>query len=369
MSRFLNSESSIVDRMYEASFIPELWPEVCDLIAARAGGCSGAVSATDTINQTMRWVSSDRVRGEFQRYAVSDFRFENVRIERHLAMRPFSFIRDTDMMTEEEVSADPIVRMFLEPLGLRWMCGDVMLEPSGHMVVVDFLRQTDNGPFRDSDVQLLNAMKPDLSRATLMSSRLAFNEAVTIAKALSSVGLATAVVGDRRNVIATNPEMDACSPRIRIGARDGIGLADAKANALLAVALQAVAMQRPNPVQSIPIAADDENSAMIVHVLPVRRNARDIFSRSIALVIATQIGAVNPPDLQVLAGLFDLTPGQAKVAQGMASGLSTEEISRKLGVTVHTVRAYLKQIFSKTGVTRQAELVALLSGVSLNRLN
>jgi DNA-binding CsgD family transcriptional regulator len=44
----------------------------------------------------------------------------------------------------------------------------------------------------------------------------------------------------------------------------------------------------------------------------------------------------------------------------MASGNSLDEAAEKMNVTVSTARTYLKQVFSKTGTGRQAELMRLI---------
>ena len=79
-------------------------------------------------------------------------------------------------------------------------------------------------------------------------------------------------------------------------------------------------------VQSLPMAATPDAPAMVLHVLPVRRSARDIFSRGLAVVLATPVGPGGPPSIGVLSGLFDLTPGEARVARELASGAGIETV-------------------------------------------
>ena len=75
---------------------------------------------------------------------------------------------------------------------------------------------------------------------------------------------------------------------------------------------------------------------------------------------------ISDPDLlestsqQTLAELFCLTPAEAKLAMLLARGLSLAEVSEAQNISQHTSRAQLKAVFSKTGVSRQAELVRLV---------
>jgi DNA-binding CsgD family transcriptional regulator len=58
--------------------------------------------------------------------------------------------------------------------------------------------------------------------------------------------------------------------------------------------------------------------------------------------------------------LFDLTPAEATIARRLASGLSLEEAALSLDISRNTARAHLRSIFSKSGITRQTELVRLM---------
>jgi DNA-binding CsgD family transcriptional regulator len=48
------------------------------------------------------------------------------------------------------------------------------------------------------------------------------------------------------------------------------------------------------------------------------------------------------------------------VAGELVAGRTLAQTSRRLGIRPETARTHLKRVFSKTGVSRQAELVRLL---------
>lgn len=66
------------------------------------------------------------------------------------------------------------------------------------------------------------------------------------------------------------------------------------------------------------------------------------------------------PTVGQLTGLLDLTHSEARLAHALALGRSLEEAAEASGITIGTARGYLKQIFGKTGKSRQAELVRLI---------
>jgi len=73
------------------------------------------------------------------------------------------------------------------------------------------------------------------------------------------------------------------------------------------------------------------------------------------------------PGEELLSALFLLSPAEARLAIGLLKGMSAAECAQSSGVGVATIRSQLHSIFSKTGVRRQAQLVALLSKVPVLR--
>jgi DNA-binding CsgD family transcriptional regulator len=178
---------------------------------------------------------------------------------------------------------------------------------------------------------------------------------------LSVLGLPGAVVNRAGRVVAANPQFEALAPRVVIGAFDALSLADPAQNALLRKGLLT---QSLDEVGSIPITATDTQPALVVHLVPVQRSAQDVFIGASHIVLVTPVTAPAAPLTNLLVGLFDLTPAEAAVARGIASGDSIPDFARRNGVSPETVRTQLRAVFEKTGTRRQADLVRLLSGAA-----
>ncbi len=58
--------------------------------------------------------------------------------------------------------------------------------------------------------------------------------------------------------------------------------------------------------------------------------------------------------------ILDLTPAEAAVARRLTEGLSLDDAASSLAISRNTARAHLRSIFSKSGITRQTELVRLV---------
>ena len=65
-------------------------------------------------------------------------------------------------------------------------------------------------------------------------------------------------------------------------------------------------------------------------------------------------------DTDVVRMLYGLTEAEARLAAGLARGKNLEEVCGFYNISYHTGRSQLKSIFSKTGTSRQTELVSLI---------
>jgi DNA-binding CsgD family transcriptional regulator len=352
-----------IDQFYEAALLPELWPTACEALAREVNATTATIFAIDE-HGGHRFVCTPNIREGIVRFSSDPRRFENPRPGRALEKFPFTFTRELDLLTREELEQDVVLNEFIRPAGMTWSAGCAFQEPTGHLIMFDLLRRTGMDHYSDAEIAHLNALKPDLARSVFLASRLAFSEAKAMATTLSSLGLAAVVLGAGLNVLAMNEQAEALAPRISAGPFDRLVLESKATAALVKTAFAALASSTNGAVQSFPMASSDGLEPLILHLLPVRRSAHDVFGRGMALLIVTTPGKRSAPDMRVLSGLFDLTPAEGKVARELARGKSVEDIATLHGVTVETVRTHVKSIFAKTGSNRQPELVALLLGLS-----
>jgi DNA-binding CsgD family transcriptional regulator len=149
--------------------------------------------------------------------------------------------------------------------------------------------------------------------------------------------------------------------------------ADQKAlNGALAQALSPTG--NPQPL-TIIIKGADGTKRQIIHVVPMRRAqpkaaAKADAPKLEAVAETTADGAmvfvVDPEQCveaapALLQEHLGLTPSESRVASLIAAGDRPRDIATKLGLTEDSARMILKRVFAKTGVSRQSELVTLVS--------
>ena len=165
--------------------------------------------------------------------------------------------------------------------------------------------------------------------------------------------------GPSSKVVAANALADELDERIVTRGFDRIALDHLSADALLSEALDDA---RAGTVRSIPLPATDTHRAMIVYLLPITGAGHDIFAAAKSLMLVTDVTAPEAPTQELLAGLFDLTPAEARVARALASGLPLDRVAAEFGLSVQTIRNQLAAVFHKTGTSRQVELLRLIAG-------
>jgi DNA-binding CsgD family transcriptional regulator len=68
---------------------------------------------------------------------------------------------------------------------------------------------------------------------------------------------------------------------------------------------------------------------------------------------------MNEP-IDLLQRHFGLTPAEARLALHLVAGETLRSAEVKLSISYETARTHLKNIFNKTGTSRQAELLVVI---------
>ena len=134
---------------------------------------------------------------------------------------------------------------------------------------------------------------------------------------------------------------------------------DREASLALARAIDEIIRERADLSTRVTIALSGVNNAgLIATALPLACGEQ----RGVAGMVAifTQDPIVMPSLAgEAFAGLYGLTTSELGVLLAMAPGLCVKEAAETLGISENTVKTHLKHIHSKTGVSKQTELLRL----------
>lgn len=351
---------SLVDQIYESAFVPDEWEKTLQEMALQLEAYSAAMLVIDPRLPPL-WSATPNSEQLLAEFAQSPDWYTNRRLQRMLRKKYSGFMRLLDFSTYEELASDyPDDRM--SRAHLTGQVGSVMPMPDGSVVLFTMERTIGMRIFDEADLVRLDSVRRHLARASMLSVRLRLQHAQTTVSTLAALGLPAAVVMANGTVLAVNPLFESHAKFMRPAAFGRLSIANRRVNGLLQEALSGAASEAA--VQSIPVPAQsNEDAPAVVHVLPLRRSARDVFDSGAALVVVTSYSRDGDvPSDAVLRGLFDLTAAEATLAALLAAGQTLAEAALDRGVSIPTARSQLAQIFRKTGTRQQSELVALLKG-------
>jgi DNA-binding CsgD family transcriptional regulator len=354
-------DHELIDLIYEAAIIPENWPNILERISAIAGCYGGTLFSMDA-QQEVRHIVTEQYRDVMHIFVRDGWTKQNIRAERLAKIKYPGFVTDCDVISVEEMDAHPFYTELLRPNGGGWAIGTIIPVPSGDLLVFNLERRYAKGPIEKELCGRLDPLRPHLARAGLMSSRLRMERARAMVETLKQIGLPAAALRKNGQVLAMNDLFQLLGEQITTGAFDEISIKNSASDVLMKQSLVRLAETRDNSeVKSIPIPAILDQPALIAHLIPIKGAAHDIFSRAFTILVITPLHAPTAPTEDVLNGLFDLSPAEVKVAQGIISGKTIDDVAAELKLSRETIRNQLKSVFAKTGTGRQAQLVGLLA--------
>ena len=353
----------LIDRIYECAVVPELWPEVLDELADMVGARGGQLFAVR--EKAMSWVTSRTLSETFQAYLNDGWFAQCNRRVCLFSQNLPTFLTEDDFWSREELESNVIYRDFFRPRGLGWSASTGIAMPTRDNIVFTIERDYQRGPIEKDQLNALNALRPHLARSGFIAARLSLKGAQTANNTLAALGMPAVLLDGQGVVLEANAAMNELPHAVRWRANDAIKLDDDRADELLRLALSQLDDAAQKAVNSFALRGKDGPAALVAHIVPIRRSAHDIFGRSCALLVLTPATGRKVPPVEVLRSLFDLTPSEARVARGLASGESLDDIAATGDVSRNTVRSQVQKVLEKMGCSRQAEVTALLSNIAL----
>lgn len=349
-------ESKLIDSIYEAAVVANRWPSLLEAVGRQADARGGLIY---TVNAGQaRWLGG----GEAAEMAVDFERHgwvpRNNRPALLLGRMHPGFVTETDVASEEFWAEQPMFTEFLLPRGYVAAAGTVITGLGEDHVFVSIEGFRSHGQARAA-IPHLDKLRPHFARAGQISSQLGLERLRGYVEALEAIGAAAGVLNTAGVLRLANQKLQEELGRAVLESRTRLRLSDVTADRLLEQSINALRAGLGGG-RSI-VLRDPRGMARVLHVLPVRGQAHDLFIGSSAIVVVTNPNRILAIDKTVLQNLFDLTPAEARLAARVCTGnFALQAIASEFGVSINTVRTQLQALFDKTGTARQADLARLL---------
>jgi DNA-binding CsgD family transcriptional regulator/PAS domain-containing protein len=363
---------TLIEAVYDAALDVQRWPAVLDQVRQRLGASNALLFTPQVGPDDGMWIGLGYTAQAAQDYA-SYFHEKDVwyrAADQQGWLRGQPVFYSNELIEAPRFARSEFYNDHCRQFDIFHGCWNVTsAQPAVAMpfTAFGFYRSHAGDSFASSDVIPLRRIAPHLHRALEIHWRLrsAGQAHLTGLALLEQVPCAVVLLSDTGQVLHANRRA-----RTLLSAPDGLGtrrrwicasdpVSDRALARLIGHSVSTGLHQGEFAGGALRIARPSGKAAWNVLVTPLPVAAdRPVWApgRVTAALFITDPEAHAHVPATLLQAWFGLTPSEARVALDVANGYSSREIAERAGVTWHTVRAHLKTLYEKMGVTRQTEL-------------
>lgn len=371
--------SRLVGDLYDAALDPALWQVVLRGVRDFVGGASAGIVAKDTTANRGYVcfddgsIAPDYTASYFDRYVTLDPCTTG-----HFFSTPEAPVSTADLIPYAEFLETRFYREWARPQGFVDYMGAAVDRSATTAVVFNVMRHERDGMFDEAARRRMRLIAPHVRRAVVIGSTI--DVKTTESSSLTEVfdGLSAGIFltdADGRIVHANSAGEAILAEADALYASGGRLLArhpDARQSIGAAIA----AAKRGDTAlgkRGIDIAfASREGEHYAAHVLPLTSGSRyDAASGhgAVAALFVNKASIALPSEPECIARHYRLTPTELRVLLAIVEVGGVPEAAEALGVAASTVKTHLGNLYGKTGVSRQADLVKLVAGFASPLVN
>jgi DNA-binding CsgD family transcriptional regulator len=366
-----------VEAIYATALAPEKWPSALQTIADVFDDV-GAVMTYRRADGRFGVIVSPRLgpgqeeyNREWHRYDIRAARM----VERGFLLTG-DVATDTNLGLVPEHERHPFFTEFLTQFGLRWFACVSILPDADIEVFISLQRSEDKDEYSDREIAVLTRIARHGEQALRLGMRLIEAEASSagLRDTFARLNMGIVLLDGLGRVVFSNETAKSFLQNVLDLAGDRLVARSVAERPVLQSAIDAALLTRseagvsenPRPVL---LQHHQSQTPAAIYVLPLRTSlspaVEQFLVRSQAIVLIVELRTGDPADPALVRDLLGLTLGEARVAALVAAGVSPREAAAKLGISEETTRTVLKRVFTKSGISRQSELAALIAKAAM----
>ncbi|MFM0247764.1 helix-turn-helix transcriptional regulator [Paraburkholderia sediminicola] len=291
------------------------------------------------------------------------------------ALDPFVNLPRDEVVTVHELIGEQrwltseIYRFFNKPYDVCYIMGADIHAGPGVECRLRICRPHGAALFSESDKALCKMLLPHLQRAVRILTNLDVTESERrlYAGTVDHLRIGAVVLDESGQVLNKN---DAAAEVL--AERDGLSVANGlligdnvaenrKLQILIQQAMSGCEAAQPGIARGLSVTrgAGRSRLGLLVRTIPLVETSGS--KRRPAVVVL-----IRDPDRKALAStellqnMFDFTRAEASLVLLLIKGLSLQDAAQAMEIRLNTARSHLRAVFSKTGVTRQTELIQMI---------
>jgi DNA-binding CsgD family transcriptional regulator len=380
-----DAESRLIGDIYDAALNPGLWPRVLEQLATLTESNSAVLTALDRLNPAYTVAFTHNIPAEpFQVYREA--RLDVIDMELHVPPMLAGGLGSIFCSTQAYGSQEEYIRRAgefyercLAPSNIYYLKGMLLDHGEFRAATLGVHRPRDWSPMGREQVALMARLASHFRRALQIHRQLTEVRQQNAAFYHMLDGLVAGVLlldGAGRLRYA-NPSAETFLRRhhgLAVSAQGELRAADAAANAALQALLRTAIStgRREGPfratdnVLGLPAA---EGRLLMLTVTPLSEMTgyAEFASDGVAAaVFVTDPAARHTLSRRLLRESFGLAERECDLCEAFLNHATLEGTAQACGLSLASVRTYLKSIYEKTGRHSQAELMRLLAGLRLD---
>ena len=370
-ARRIADRQQIVSDLYDGVLDDSAWRRAMDAIGRSVSGVGPGLLAIDPgSGQCLRLdvpgYSDDVLEAFRAEWSSKDIRFPS-----GISMPLLKLHTEEMILPKGQWERTDVFNEFLYPQDAGWFLAAWLHKSPTRVTALSIHAPRDRGPFSEADAAAIQPLMQHLRRAMDLKERLAAERirGESMHRFLDRAPFGYAIL-DESGLVVEISDAALWSLRAVAGLRRGPGgryeIADRIWRRL---PLSASTGSRRGPVDGL------------VHLPRANLLPLGLAVSRVPVAINTWLGSaptwllfVFDPERRVHASIetliqdLGITRREAELAALLAAGLDLQSVARRLSVSEHTARQYLKSVFAKAGVHSQAELVRrIVTGPAWNR--
>lgn len=291
-------------------------------------------------------------------------------VERAPLLKPLA---DWDVLPPEEAKRDRFYQEVLRPVDAPFFCATVIERQEDMFVTLGVMRSQSDGYITAEQRRLFSLLAPHVRAAIRLQTTLEGKSAALLAECMETLSIPLFICDSCARVMVLTRAAEAL-----ILSGRGLELKNGRLRCAIssetrmleeAIAAAAPRILTPGPPAAKAVVVNGTASsehppmALEVFALPRRLDTPGFASivPQVLIVACGQRQSNRGRRTALLQAVYHLTVAEIDIAQLLTEGVSPQEIARKRGVSVGTVRVQIKTILVKVGVRRQVELTARLN--------
>ena len=274
---------------------------------------------------------------------------------------------ECDFLTPDQHATHPHYNEFARPWDIPYICLATLERQNDLLIGLAVLRSERDGHIHGKQRDVFASLAPHVRAAVRMQIALEGNGTTLIRGAFETLSIPAFLCGRNGDVQALTTSAEEI-----LRGEHGLSLRnrflhafqdddDKALNDAIVKAARGLIQPGAPTITTVTVRGADGAAPIVLDVMSLPSLALEFSSAPRVVVVARGSRGDDARRAAMLQGVYGFTSAETDIALQLARGLSTEAIAQQRKVAVGTVRAQIKSVLAKLGVSRQVELVARLN--------